>query len=187
MDGECQNCGRTFTRATTGRPARFCSDRCRVYFHRSHRIPAELTSRPRWVRHCHKRPVTKVGRPASVTDPSTWTTFPKARASKVGDGLGFVLGEGIGCLDFDHVIHDGVLDPPVANLIATLPATFTEVSPSGSGLHVWGRIPQAPGRVLTVDGVRVERYSQARYLTVTGQPWGECPRTLADLSDTLTW
>jgi primase-polymerase (primpol)-like protein len=97
------------------------------------------------------------------------------------------LGEGVGCLDFDHVIRDGVLDPEVAALIASLPPTYVEVSPSGEGLHVWGMIPEAPGRVLTIGGVRVERYSRARYLTVTEVPWRSSVARLADLSDTLQW
>ena len=56
-------------------------------------------------------PIRVDGRPASSTDPSSWTTFENAK--NVSDRLGFALGAGIGCLDFDTVIVDGVLDPVV--------------------------------------------------------------------------
>lgn len=178
------------TLAGRGRPRRYCGQTCRKRASRARAnasIPSDLTSRPRWIRHAHKRPITPAGWPASVTDPSTWGPYAAAASSKVGTGLGFVLGEGVGCLDFDHVIRDGVLDPEVAALIASLPPTYVEVSPSGEGLHVWGMIPEAPGRVLTIGGVRVERYSRARYLTVTEVPWRSSVARLADLSDTLQW
>ena len=89
----CPTCGASVpVRAGRGRPATYCSARCRVAAHRAHRaIPAELRERDRWVRHVHKRPVTIAGRSASSTDPTTWTTYEAARASIVGDGLGFVL------------------------------------------------------------------------------------------------
>jgi len=58
------------------------------------------------VRDVHKRPVTVDGRPASSTDSTTWTTYEAARASTIDDGLGFVLGDGVGGIDLDHVIDD---------------------------------------------------------------------------------
>lgn len=100
-------------------------------------------------------------------------------ASKVGDGLGFALGDGIGCIDLDHCVDDGVLADWAAAILDRLPATYTEVSPSGHGLHIWGRIPERPGRRVG----NVEVYSAGRYITVTGNRWGDCPSTLADLSD----
>lgn len=167
--------------------ARFCSTRCRVAFHRAGRLPAELSEHPRWVRwrpvrrldRVTKMPVTVSGRPASSTASSTWSTYAAARASKAGVGLGYVLGDGIGCIDLDHVISDGQLDPAAAALIASWPATYTEVSPSGDGLHLWFLMDEAPGKVRTVNGVSVETYSRGRYMTVTGRRWPGTPFGLA--------
>lgn len=168
--------------------ATFCSDRCRVYFARKQRaLPVELTSRDRWVEwrpvkrglRWTKLPVTPKGANASSTDPSTWSRFKDCGSNR----RGFVLGAGIGCVDLDHVITNGVLDPAAAELLASAPATFIEVSPSGDGLHVWGLLDEDRGHRFTKDGVSVEIYSYGRYMTVTGNRWNGSPSTLADLKD----
>lgn len=110
-----------------------------------------------------------------------------ARASKVGHGLGFVLGEGVGCIDLDGVLVDGGLVPAAVDLLASLPKTWVEISPSGKGLHVWGLLPEGPGRVMVRDGISVERYSRGRYITVTGRRWDNSPLVLGDLSSALFW
>ena len=76
-------------------------------------------------------PVQPSGVPASSTDPGTWSAFRDV----LGPRRGIVLGGGFGCVDFDHVIDDGVLDPVVAEWLELCPATLIEVSPSGDGLH----------------------------------------------------
>lgn len=126
-------------------------------------------------------PIRLDGKPASSMDQKSWTTFEQA--TDYSGRVGFALGGGIGCIDFDHVITDGVLDPRVANWLDVCPATFIEVSPSGTGLHVWGMLPEERGRVREVDGVSVEVYSYGRYMTVTKKSYrGSVPR-LADLSE----
>lgn len=103
----------------------------------------------------------------SVVDCGTWDSFEKVKDC---ERRGFVLGHGIGCVDFDDCVHDGVLDERVVRLLAYAPDTFVEFSPSGSGIHVWGRLPEGLGRMFTrKDGVKVEFYSRGRYMTVTGR------------------
>ena len=189
MMRDCEQCKQGFTTPKTGRPKRYCSDRCRQVACRRRRatrnvspVPDLLLSRNRWVRHIKKRPVTVQGLPASVTDPTTWSSFPDVSSSRVGDGFGFVLGDGIGCIDLDHVIDDaGVLDPRAGALLDRLPSTWVEVSPSGHGLHVWGLIAERPGTRRVVGGVSVETYSKGRYITVTGRRWNDAPLALAPL------
>ena len=165
-----------------GRPKRFCHSRCRVAANRCP-IPAELRNADRWIRHKNKRPITTSGTPASVTNPNQWDTFQAARKSKAGTGLGFVLGSGIGCIDLDHVIdHDGILHPTAQQLIDTLPPTWIELSPSKRGLHIWGHLPQAPGRKYQQGGIHIEKYSRDRYITITGQTWANTPLQLAELT-----
>lgn len=150
--------------AGRGRIPRFCSTRCRVAAHRAGRtLPRELTERARWVRYAAKRPVTLDGRPASSTDPSTWSSYGEARRSAVGDGLGFVLGDGIACLDLDHCLINGRPTPAAQAILDRVPDAYVEVSPSGDGLHVWGRAPEQSGR----RRGWVEAYSTGRYITVT--------------------
>lgn len=187
MTGQCERCETPVRVGGRGRPQRYCSSSCRQAAYRARQLPRELTSRHRWVRRRGKRPVTETGFAASVTSPSTWTTHAAVKSSTVGDGTGFVLGDGIGCLDLDDVIVDGRLDAAAAKLVTSLPPTFIEVSMSGRGLHVFGLLPEGPGRVRTLNGVRVEVYSRERFIAVTGERWAESPSTLADLSPALDW
>lgn len=114
------------------------------------------------------------GRHASSADPSTWTTYAAAAASEVGDGLGFVLnGDGVACVDLDGVLDGERLDPRAADMLAELAPFYVEVSPSGRGLHAWVRHGSPDGRRVFTrpDGLRVEWYTDGRYLTVTGRAY----------------
>lgn len=150
-------------------------------------MPTELVSRDRWVLwkpvrragRMTKMPVQVDGSPASSTDQSTWAPFSQVRSAK---RKGYVLGDGIGCIDLDHCLVDGVLTPAAAEFLAKVPPTYIEVSPSGDGLHVWGLMSAGRGSVRRLNGLSVERYSTGRYITITGKPFeGSVPR-LADLN-----
>lgn len=128
---------------------------------------------------------------ASSTNPKTWATFPDALAAigqpsqchrKVDgqdrvvkgtvDGVGFVLGNGICGFDLDHCIDaSGQLTDLAADVVGTMDS-YTEYSPSGTGLHVLfsGSIPS--GRNKNKDG-SLEAYCTGRFFTVTGDGSGE--------------
>lgn len=144
-------------------------------------IPAELRALPRWTRHDSKRPIMVDGRPASSTDPATWTTYLEAKASTAGDGLGFVLdGDGIVGVDLDHCVVDGVISPGALEILDLLPDTYTELSPSGHGLRVFCRATVTKGRRFTSHGCAIEVYGSGRFLTVTGNRLPDRPSVLAD-------
>ncbi len=154
-------------------------------------IPDDLKRLPQWVLwtleprgdEWTKEPWQLTGRHASATDRSTWTTFDAAIAGHQSgkcDGVGFVLSPDIRifCVDLDKV-----RDPATGELTDLARqwmelGTFTELSPSGSGLHLWfsGELPDDPHR--TGSGRRagggsqpnrVEIYASGRFMTVTGQ------------------
>jgi primase-polymerase (primpol)-like protein len=165
--------------------ARYCSTKCRVYAARKAKkapvFPQELTQKARFVRFTgSKRPITTAGKSASSTNPETWTDYATARASAKGEGIGFVLGDGIGCIDLDHAIKDGELLPWAAEVVAANPGTFTEVSMSGDGLHIFGLLAEAPGRKIR-DGRNIEVYSKARYIALTGKAFNGSPNALKPL------
>jgi primase-polymerase (primpol)-like protein len=152
-------------------------------------VPAELRGRERWVRRGDdKAPLrADTGRPASSTDSSTWTTHAAAARSSHGAGLGYVLADGddVVVLDLDHCLAGGQLAPWAARILAACPPTFTEVSPSGTGLHIWGRGRLERGRrIRRDDGARIEAYSSGRYIAL-GHRYDGSPLTLADLTDVL--
>lgn len=153
---------------------RFCSPRCRVAAHRN-LLPVELTSRARWVRwNAAKVPLTVDGDTAKANDPSTWTTYENAKASAAGIGVGFVLnGDGIACIDVDDCITDGTVDDRVWDLIDATEGVFmVEISPSGNGVHIWHHGAPGKGSRRLENGLKVERYSTGRYVTVTGRRLG---------------
>lgn len=188
----CQHCDQPLRRAGLGRPQVYCSPRCRVAAHRARHaagaIPAELQTRDRWVRRSRsKTPLcADTGHAASVTDPATWTTHHAAAASPHGTGLGFVLdGDGIVCLDLDHCLTGDQIADWAAAILQTCPPTYTEVSASGTGLHIWGRGRLDRGRrIRRADGAHIELYGTGRYIAL-GRPYGDTPATLADLSEVI--
>ncbi|MFR9767067.1 bifunctional DNA primase/polymerase [Nocardia sp. SC052] len=188
---ECEYCGDRFAPTNArGRTPRFCSNACRQAAYRDRQVlPAELRTRDRWVMWKQayrgglptKVPIQPTGKAASSTDAETWSPWSRVKPAA---RKGFVLGAGIGCLDLDHCLVDGVPTPAAARFLAKLPPTYVEVSPSGTGLHVWGRLPEGRGRrYVTDDGLKVERYSVGRYITVTERPAPCSVRRLADLSE----
>lgn len=144
-----------------------------------------MTSQRRWVRRSkRKMPLTVEGAAASSTDPGTWTTHAAAKRSRVGAGLGFVLaGDGIVCVDLDHCIDaSGRLAGWARRILDRMPATFVEVSPSGTGLHIFGRGWVGRGRRIRSGDRSVEVYDRGRYIAVTGQRFEAAPARLADIS-----
>lgn len=91
--------------------------------------------------------------------------------------MGFALGGGIGCIDLDHCLAGGRLTSFAAEVLAACPATYVEVSPSGSGLHIFGLIPEGPG----FKRAGIEAYSVGRYMTVTARPFEGSAPVLGDL------
>lgn len=168
--------------------ARFCSGRCRVAAHRArNRVPRELVERDRWVRRSRKKvPLTTAGRAASSTDSRTWCSYREARRSNVGAGVGFVLnGDGIACIDLDHCLDGDALAPWAQRILDKLPPTYLEISPSGTGLHIFGVADFKGGRKIRVEGHAIEIYADRRFIAVTGQVFGDRPKTLGDISEAI--
>lgn len=149
-------------------------------------VPKELRALERWVcwglKQGRKVPFdpSMLNAPASSTDESTWASFDSARTvyeERQGDddafsGVGIVLnGDGLVGVDIDHCVANGVPDPAALRLLDDLGASYVEVSPSGTGLRAFGYAENLEsGCKGRFNGLSVELYSNARYLTVTGQP-----------------
>lgn len=142
-------------------------------------IPEEMRDLPNWVLwRYEKRDGKKTKIPYSVTgaraksnDPETWTSFDKAaRLASQYDGVGFMLGMSpfVG-IDVDHCL-DTAEKRARAEQLAKDCNTYTEISPSGTGLHIIGRAELAKGFRNDV----VEVYPNGRYFTVTGNSFGAC-------------
>ena len=149
------------------------------------KIPLELKQLPHWVGwkymqhpgedHKRKVPINAMdGQPAKSNDPTTWCDFDTACRGKERfglDGIGFMFsGDGIFGIDIDHCYDPETqeLDPAAAEIIETV-QSYTELSPSGTGIHILckGALPEGRKR----RGA-VEMYSTLRYFTVTGNQFG---------------
>lgn len=140
-------------------------------------IPAWLREHGHFVLRRGKIPYTRYGRPANPTNPADGCTAEEALAAwqeapERYDGLGVMIIPPLVGIDLDHVIStEGTLSP-VAQEILDMVDTYTEKSPSGTGLHLLGL---APG--MTVDkrkylmksSAGLEVYFGNRYFTFTGE------------------
>ncbi len=119
----------------------------------------------------------RTGGHASATNPGAWTDFDTALAAMTRHawaGIGFVVtrDDPFTGVDLDRCRdpRTGALDAWAAEIVAAL-NSYTEVTPSGTGVRVWvigtliGRLPD--GKEGTRRGP-VEIYSGSRYFTVTG-------------------
>ena len=163
----------------------------------------ELIARPQWVvwrlERRHNAPIdakpTKVPyspdgrRRASSTDATTWGTYADALTTVHAgraDGVGFVFsaGDPYFGIDFDGCRNPdtGEIDPEVSEIIARF-NTYTEPSPSGTGVHIIGRgVKPAPN---SRKGTHIECYDRDRFFTMTLDPLPGYAQ-LRDCGETLT-
>lgn len=170
-------------------------------------LPDEITQLPQWVAWRYEAresdgrqtkmpysPITNLA--ASSIDPATWATFAQAyefwRRRRL-DGVGFVFaaGGGITGIDLDHCVHNGVPELWALELVNSLDS-YTELSPSGEGLHILvaGALPAGsrhqyrPPDASHPDA-KVELYDSGRYFTVTGRRFPNTPRVVNDCQSVL--
>jgi hypothetical protein len=170
-------------------------------------IPAALRAVPQWVVWRYTRRKGKwtkppfnaaSGLPADSTDPSTWAPFEDTLdAYERGgwDGVGFVPtpDDGLAVIDLDHVREAETchLDPKAAGIVAEMD-TYSEVSPSGTGLRIvcHARKPDRErsktGNVEIYDGLTSDGKAGGKYLTFTGHKLEGSPGDIRDRQDQLT-
>jgi hypothetical protein len=165
-------------------------------------IPQELRPYKQWVAWkavpTGNGKVTKVpinpntGGNAATNNPASWGSFQDAVSyyeQHKGDGIagiGFVFTEvdrfcGI---DLDNCINPETLEMrDWASVILGEVNSYSEISPSGTGVKVFckGSLP-GHGR----NFGQIEIYDTGRYFTLTGEIFGECPKSIEDRSAEVT-
>lgn len=142
-------------------------------------IPAAMQNLRQWV--CwgapdrpKKMPFNpSAGTPAKAGQPNTWAPFHTAcqgvsQGYYKGIGFQFATDGGLVGIDFDHCIDNGRISPEVSAWVERF-NSYTEVSPSGTGLHIFCK-GKLPGKAVKTQGV--EMYDRQRYFTVTGNTYG---------------
>lgn len=119
-----------------------------------------------------KVPYMKNGRKASSTNPKTWTKLSELEGMKHG----IVLHDGkLICIDIDHILVDGKLEHDEKERIAEIileADTYTEVSQSGTGLHLFLSVVDSVPEIHNHKKAPFEVYSTGRYIAVTGNQYG---------------
>jgi putative DNA primase/helicase len=153
--------------------------------------PAELCNRHQWVtwklEDGRKVPYdARTGRKARSTDPTTWATYEQARSAAqrrkhAGVGYVFTADDPYTGIDLDDCIDEAGTVASWAQTIVDAMQTYTEISPSGTGLKMWviGSIPRS------VKTPTIEMYSERRYFTVTGRQLPGTPATIRAAGDEL--
>lgn len=126
---------------------------------------------------------------ASSTDGDTWGTVEDARdhhastADTLGVGFVFTPEDTICGIDLDDARDPETGDPePWAREIIQTLDSFTEVSPSGTGYHVYvhGLVPDGGNRKGDI-----EIYDEKRFFTFTGDHVDPTPHTVNQRNDSL--
>lgn len=170
----------------------------------ANKLIAELSRFNHWVvykKEKNREKITKIpyqpnGYKAKPTDSKTWTTYNKAKdAMETGkfDGIGYVLtaDQGYICIDLDHCRNPetGDIDQWAKDIIGIVEeagGTYSEVSPSRTGIHLWGRgrLPDNKGINQPMkNGHKIEMYNHGHYMTVTGEPLDDA--TLNDIQPAI--
>ena len=134
-----------------------------------------------------KIPVDANGYNINPHDPTKWRSYEEAIAAR--EQIGFVLtaDDPFLFIDLDHVLKDGKLCDWAEELLTELPTTYTEISPSGDGLHLYYMLNDTPfipkHKKNYPDGTALEVYFKGRYFTITGNVFIDSPITAQDWSD----
>ena len=118
----------------------------------------------------------RTGKKAEVDNPHTWCTFKEAQEAVLSGkykGVGFVLtgDDPYTIIDLDHVINPDTGEIlPWAQEIINLMDSYTEVSQSGTGIHIIIRGKKPGDRCKGKNG-QIEIYDHARYFALTGDLW----------------
>jgi len=148
------------------------------------KIPADLKKKDQWVvwraeGQAGMKPIkvpydpTLLNFRAKSNDPQTWGTYEQAEAAYLeGEytGLGYVLnGDGVVGIDIDNCVVNGTPSVASMELVRQLGVKYIELSPSGTGIRAFGYAENLEKGVNGKFGeIKVELYSDLRFLTVTG-------------------
>jgi hypothetical protein len=171
-------------------------------------IPVELRAIPQWVTWRYEVPEDRDGwtkipyklknRKASSTDPTTWRTFEDTLAAyRAGgwDGIGLIHlpDNHLTGIDLDKCRdpETGIVEECALEIVSKLD-TYTEISPSGTGLRIYAR-GQKPdrersrrGRVEIYDGIQADGKPGGRFLTLTGHRLPNAPAEIRDRQEAIT-
>lgn len=119
-----------------------------------------------------KIPYSIAGDLASSTDPSTWSIYDEAKNFSDNVGIVFTPDQTLLGIDIDHCLNKDTKKiqheekEAIENLIKEA-NTYTEISPSGEGLHIYLEIDGGKLDLIANRHGSFEAYTSGRYFTIT--------------------
>jgi putative DNA primase/helicase len=138
-----------------------------------------------------KVPYQANGLHARSNDSQTWTTWLELQPFvSQYSGVGIMLGNPLGGADLDHCVEDGKIAPWAQDIITRM-SSYTEISPSGTGIRILvvGSHGHDRGRKVkrreTEEAAEV--YDNVRFLTFTGNHVAGTPADVCERGAELAW
>ena len=147
-------------------------------------LPSTFGEQKRWVNWKYeeveegritKLPISIDGRTASSIDPLTWSTYEEVANITENIGIVFTPDQLLLGIDIDHCFENGeIVHDGKENILKLIKEanTYTEISPSGTGLHLYLSLT-APLKLIANRKGSFEAYTSGRYFTVTNNPLEE--------------
>lgn len=136
-----------------------------------------------------KLPLRHDGKPASSTEPRDWRHYNELDGKHERLGFVFASGDGLTGIDLDDCISEsGEISEWAAEILSRC-STYAEVSPSGTGIKLYGKCNRnEKGRKVELpDGGAIEIYDHARFFCFTGQQQEGMPRECEDITEGVAW
>jgi putative DNA primase/helicase len=117
-----------------------------------------------------KMPITKGNKWADSSDPDTWLPYDVVKDAYCEyddyEGIGIMFDGSFVGIDLDGCLEDGVITNPLVEEFVDVANTYTEISPSGTGLHLYFKLTR-PLRPKSNRHGKYEVYTTVRYFTFT--------------------
>lgn len=129
-------------------------------------IPNEIINRKQWALSHNKAPYQTNGERASSTDVSTWTSYEDAINNS--NHVGYFISEHdpYTVIDLDDCIINGVITKEAKSIVESV-NSYTEISQSGTGLHIFVK-GSKPGNRSKNSKKGFEMYDKERFIVTTG-------------------
>jgi len=116
-----------------------------------------------------KMPITRDNKYASVSNAATWLSYNEvtsalAETEDAYDGKGLMFDGSFVGVDIDKCLTDGEISDPVVAAFVSQANTYTDISPSGTGLHLYFKLTKTMSLQGNKKG-KFEVYNEVRYFT----------------------
>src|SRR5690625_3252777 len=125
---------------------------------------------------------------ANSTNPNTWTSYENViKSINIFDGVGFVLSkrDPYIVIDLDDCIIDGEIQPEAKRIIKSL-NSYTEISQSGNGIHIFLK-GKKPGSRSNNAKRGFEMYEEKHFFIMTGNHLKGTPLKINGAKETINY